>query len=130
MIIDADVEQLIIDYLAAQLPPLGVTAPVADRVPADSIQSVTVIRTGGVRRDLVTDEAQITVDVRAATNADCVHILNLARALLNDLYGRSLAGHAIYTTRELSGPYSNPTKSDLNRYSQSFLVAVRAARAV
>ena len=128
MIIYADAEQLIIDYLTEQLPPLGVQVPISDRVPLDSTSSITVIRTGGVRRDLVTDEAQLTVDVRGPTNSECVRILNLARALINDLYGRSLAGHAIYSTRELSGPYSNPTPADLNRYSQSFLVAVRAAR--
>lgn len=129
MIIFGDAEQLIIDYLGEQLPLHGEDVPVADRVP-DGKESVTVIRTGGVRRDLVTDQAQITVDVRSYTNADCVRILGLVRGLLGDLAGQYRGGHAFYSVQELSGPYSNPTTTDLNRYSQSFLVAVRAARAV
>lgn len=132
MIIDADVEHLLIDYLNEQLPLHSITDfPVADRVPQQGYNSVTLIRTGGVRRDLVTDEAQVTLDTRAASNTQCVLVANLCRALLLDLWGgRKLNGHAVYQVRELSGPYSNPTETDIYRYSQSFLVAVRAREVV
>jgi hypothetical protein len=130
MILDPDVEQLVIDFLNGALPGQGITDyPAADRVP-DGAKSITVIRTGGIRRDLVTDEAQITIDVRGPTNSQVVTVINTARMLLNDLWGSVLDGHAVYTVRELSGPYSNPTSTDLTRYSQSFLVAVRATQVI
>jgi hypothetical protein len=132
MIIDPDVEHLLIDHLNTVLPEHGVTIPVADRVPAGDglTPAITLIRTGGTRRDLVTDEAQISIDVRAGDNVTAVTALNLIRALLNDLWSRTVGGHQVYTVRELSGPYSNPTVSEFARYSQSFLVAVRAAQVV
>jgi hypothetical protein len=130
MIVDPDVEQLVIDYLATELPNHGITAPVGDRTPQQGTTSVVVIRTGGTRRDLVTDQAQITIDVRAPINSECVQIINWARALMLDLWGCQLAGHPVYQVTELSGPYSNPTSTDLVRYSQSFLVAVRSFEVV
>jgi hypothetical protein len=130
VILDADCEQLVIDHLAATLPLYGITAPVGDRTPGQGQESVVVIRTGGTRRDLVTDQAQLTIDVRAADNSLAFNIINHVRALLLDLWGRQLAGHAVYQVTELSGPYSNPTSTDLHRYSQSFLVAVRSIEVV
>lgn len=130
MIIDPDVESLLINYLAGELPRYGIDAPVADRTPQQGKTSVVLIRTGGTRRDLVTDNAQITVDVRATTNSECVHIINHVRALLLDLWSRRLDQHQVYDVGELSGPYSNPTSTDLVRYSQSFLVAVRSSEVV
>lgn len=127
MIVDPDIEALLIDYLTAELAERGVTVPVAGRFPQTGTTSITLVRTGGTRRDLVTDQAQITIDVRAQRDSECVQIIQLCRALLLDLWGGAkLAGHPVYQVAELSGPYSNPTTSDLNRYSQSFLVAVRS----
>jgi hypothetical protein len=130
MILDPDVEHLLIDYLNEQLPAHGVDLPVADRVPVTAGPAATLIRTGGTRRDLVTDVAQITVDVRHVDNAQAVAALQMVRALLNDLWSRTVSGHRVYQVSELSGPYSNPTSSELFRYSQSFLVAVRAAQVI
>ena len=133
MIVDPDVEHLLINYLNTALPDHGCTIPVADRVPpgGGDIPAITLVRTGGARRDLVTDEAQITVDARDVDNAAAITALILVRALLNDLWGQALAGHQVYTVRELTGPYSNPTTtSELSRYTQSFLVAVRASQVV
>lgn len=130
MIVDPDVEHLLINYLNATLPGYGVTLPVADRVPPNNEPVATLIRTGGTRRDLVTDQAQITVDVRHRDNEQAITALNVIRAVLNDLWGRQISGHAVYTVNELSGPYSNPTASELFRYTQSFLVAVRATQVV
>ena len=62
MIVDPDSEQLLIDYLAERLPPLGVDWPVGDRAPIGPTSYIVLIRTGGARRDLVTDQAQITID--------------------------------------------------------------------
>jgi len=129
MIVDPDVEQLIIDYLDSRLPEFGIDWPIADRVPLGANDYIVVIRTGGVRRDLVTDQAQISIDIVSVDNSSVMHAANTVRALMNDLWGGvRLGGHPVYTVRELSGPYSNPTRTDLFRYSQSFLVAIRAAQ--
>lgn len=128
MILDPDAEALLIGYLAEQLPATGFDVPVSDRTPQTGIESVTLYRTGGVRRDLVTDQAQITVDVRAASGSRAVAILQMTRALLNDLWSRTLEGFQVYQVVELSGPYSNPTDIDMIRYSQSFIVALRSGK--
>lgn len=128
MIKDPDVELMMIDHLAATLPNYGIFAPVSDRpgqVDRDD-EAVVLYRTGGVRRDLVTDEAQISIDVRAGNNTRAAEIISTVRAVVNDMWCRLIGGHQVYSVRELSGPYVNPTDADPYRYSQNFLVAVRA----
>ena len=127
LLVDPDVEALLISYLAAALPAHGIPGvPVSDRPPQSGAESVVLYRTGGVRRDLVSDQAQITVDVRAALGSRAVEILLRVRALLNDLWGFAIDGFAVYDVTELSGPYVSPTEQDPIRYSQSFLVVVRS----
>lgn len=127
MILDPDVESLLIDYLATALPGAGIpNVPVSDRPPQAGVESVVLYRTGGVRRDLVSDQAQITIDVRAATGSRAMTIIQRVRALLNDLWGFAIGGFAVYDVNELSGPYVSPTEKDPIRYSQSFLVVVRS----
>ncbi len=130
MILDHDVEDLLITYLNQVLPDYGIDINVADRVPTDNLPAITLVRTGGVRRDLVTDEAQITIDVRHYDAGQAMAVVLRIRAIVNDLWSQQISGVQIYTVRELAGPYSNPTSSDLYRYSLSFLVAVRSSQAV
>lgn len=126
LLVDPDVEGLLISYLSTALPENGMSVPVSDRPPQTGVESVVLYRTGGVRRDLVSDQAQITVDARAARGSRAVEILQLVRALLNDLWGKQINGFAVYDVNELSGPYVSPTEQDPIRYSQSFLVVVRS----
>jgi hypothetical protein len=127
MLIDPDAEKLLIDFLATALPDNGFPdVEVSDRYPQAKVESVTVIRTGGARRDIVTDQPQISIDVRAARNSRAVEIINVVRALINDLWGTALDGFMIYNVDELSGPYSNPAEPDWCRYSQNFILAIRA----
>ena len=131
MIVDPDVEHLLIDHLAVALPASGFPdIPVSDRVPQQGVESVVLIRTGGVRRDMVTDQAQISVDVRAGTNSRAMAIAQQVRALINDLWATIVGGFQIYDVNELSGPYSNPGSSDWCRYSQTFLIQIRSKNVV
>lgn len=129
MIVDPDAEQLIIDYLDTEIRNYGVPpgVPVADRPPQDAPSYLVVRRTGGTRRDLVTDAAQMTIDSVSVDNSDALLLLRLVRGLLNDAWGKVLSGHAIYSVGELSGPYQNPTDNDPHRYTQTFLIAIRAS---
>jgi hypothetical protein len=133
MIVDADAEQLLIDYLAARLPGIGFNVPVASRIErlgTDPLkrpsESVVLARVGGPRRDFFTDQPQIAVDSRARTETRAVLLSNACRALLNDLPGTELAGHPVYTVQEFSGPTNQPTDVDPIRYSQSFSIAIRS----
>lgn len=127
IIIDAPIETLLVGYLRAVLPPFGYTMPVGTRVPNPRpTESVTLFRTGGPRRDMVTDQAQITVEVRAGLERRAEVIANTTRALINQLDGQTLDGHVVYQVQELSGPANLPDPVSGVRYSQSFLIAIRA----
>lgn len=130
MIIDVDTEDLLITYLMANI---GFSIPIATRIErlgSDPNQrppeSIVLVRTGGPRRDFVTDQPSIAVDVRAKTETRAVTIINAVRALLNDLPGLEIAGHAVYSCQEFSGPTNQPTDVDPIRYSQSFSIAIRS----
>lgn len=101
--------------------------PVRSRVPNPRPATfVLVRRTGGPKRNLVTDEAQITVESWAATCEDAADLAQEARAILNNLPGQSIGGVPVYRVDEASGPADLPDPlSDQARYSQTFSVALR-----
>lgn len=103
---------------------LGV--PVSSKVPMTRpTRFITVVRTGGPRRNQVTDEAQITVDSWAETSAAAVELAEQARYTLHQASGTTVAGVQIYTVAELSGPAAMPDESGQDRYRQNFLVPTR-----
>ncbi len=130
LIIDGDAEQLIIDYLAANLLPLGYTGSVSTKVPTPRpVESVIAYRTGGPRRDLVTDRPQMTFECRAGTESRAFQIASQVRALLNNLDGNGfvLDGHAIYEFQEMAGPYNDfDAVGSQPRYSQTGWVSIRS----
>lgn len=117
-----DTEALVISYLNGLM-----VEPVHSEVPNPRPTSfVTITRTGGPKRNIVTDEAQITVESWGETKAQAHDTAQEARALLNALPGQSVSGVPFYKATELSGPADLPDPlSDQPRYSQSFLVAAR-----
>lgn len=129
LILDADAEQLVVDYLTATGPARGLPTSVGTRVPNPRpAECITVFRTGGPRRDLVTDAPQLTIECRAATETRAAQIAYLVRALVNDLWSQTLGGHAVYEVEELSGPGNLPDPiSNGPRYSQTFVLFIRAA---
>lgn len=94
MILDADVEHLLIEALPALLAAHGVSTPVGSR--AQGSESVAVFRTGGDRRSVVSDEPQVTFDVRARSEARASQVALLVRAVVLGLPGARLAGHQVY----------------------------------
>lgn len=116
-------DTLVIDYLGSVLTPT-VHGKVPDPRPAEF---VTVQNTGGARRNLVTDGAQLTVEAWAETDTDAHDLAQLARAYLNALVGESLDGVAIYRVDEVSRPVPLPDPSEQPRYSFTSVVALRGA---
>lgn len=131
IITDADVEGLLIDYLMANI---GFSIPIATSIerlttgtkrPAES---VVVVRTGGVRRDFLTDEPTIAVDVRAPTETRAVIIANRVRSLINDLQDRELGGHQVYGVAEFSALVNQPSPPlDPVKYASVFSIALRSS---
>jgi hypothetical protein len=117
-----DTASLVITHLNANLTP-SVHGRIPNPRPATF---VTVIRTGGPKRNIVTDQAQITVESWAASDVAAMALAQQARGLLNALSGQSISGVPVYRVDELSGPADLPDPlSDQSRCSQSFTVALR-----
>lgn len=94
----------------------------ADR-PATFIQ---LTRTGGISRDLVVDDPQVTVDSWAATQASAMHLAQLVRAHLHAIEGTVLEGVAVYGVAEVSGPVDLPDPdSQAARVRQTFQIGLR-----
>lgn len=117
-----DAIETVIDYLG----PL-VDEPVRSTVPNPRPDAFyTVTRTGGPRRNLVTDEPQITVESWAQSDAEAQDMAQIARAYLGAAVGAVVNGAQVYRVDELSGPGNLPDPlSEQPRYSQSFAIAIR-----
>lgn len=129
----APAERLLIAYLAARLPTVtddrgrAFLMTVASRVPNPRpAECVVLYRTGGTMRDLVTDQPQITVEVRAKTEERCALVIGVVRALLWELEGQVLEGHQVYTVDEFAGPANLPDPLGGVRYSMTLSLAIRA----
>lgn len=89
---------------------------------------VVVQRTGGPRRNLVTDAPTLVIEAWAPTEAEAHDISQIARALVVALAGAVIAGIAIYRVDELSGPQNLPDPlSATPRYSFTVALALRGA---
>jgi len=117
-----DAVEIACDYLDSL-----VGEPVFSRVPNPRPpEFYTITRTGGVQRNIVTDEPQLTVEAWAQTDAEAQDMAQIARAYLHAAVGVVVNGTAIYRVDELAGPSNFPDPiSGQPRYSQSFSVAAR-----
>jgi hypothetical protein len=92
---------------------------------------VFVVRTGGPRRNIVTDQAQITVESWAETDEDAANLGQQVRGILNALPGTSIEGVPIYRVDEASGLADLPDPvSSQPRTTQTFSIAARGSVAV
>lgn len=127
VIVFPDAVALLIGYLDEQLDGYGITAPVHRQIPEERpAEFVRVLLTGGVRDTLVTDTPQVTFEAWAATAPRAHDIAQIARALVNALPGRTVAGVAVYRVDEFGGPVDLPDPaSGQQRFTWTATVAVR-----
>lgn len=107
--------------------PSGVVAygRVPDPRPA---RFVRILRIGGTRRDRFTDNATLTIEAWAATDQASATLANTVRAALNAAEGSVVAGAALYTVTELSGPANLPDPvSDQSRHTWTVQIALRGS---
>lgn len=120
-VIQPDVEALVIDALAENLPLVGISVPVGTRVPNPRPPTfVRVLRAGGTKETLVSEQAWVIVEAYAVLERDASDLLSYCRGILHAQDGGPLFG-----TFEVSGPVNlpDPTTS-LVRYTQT--VGIRA----
>lgn len=129
IIVAPDVEDLIRRHLG---PLIGSAIAYAAITPtALPAESVTAIRTGGARRDLVIDVARVSLDCRSIKSLSSA--LYLARICAANIIAAAmdgmLAGTPCYSATEVSGPYLNPDPSNpkQHRYTVALEVAVRCS---
>lgn len=105
----ADSVALTIRHLLDQLPDYGWDVPVRKNVPNPRPASfVRVIRSGGVSRDVVVDEAMLIIECWASTDEDAADLATVVRALLNAMHGTVVDDVQCYRVREVSGPADLP----------------------
>jgi hypothetical protein len=117
-----DTTTLVVDYLADV-----VDVDVFSEVPNPRPDSFVVVRRlGGVRRNLVSDGAQIGVDCFGTDDVDAYELATTARAHLFAMYGQVVDGVQVYRVDELAGPSSSPDPdSGQARYTFQQSVMVR-----
>ena len=104
VILFPDAALTVVTYLAAELADRSDTAVVRTRVPdVRPDRFVRVERLGGVRTNLVTDSAVVTVECWAATEADAAELAQLVRALIFASEGTTQGGAAVYNVTEVGG---------------------------
>lgn len=127
VIVTPDVADGIRIYLAELHPKAGVSA---GETPTEfPMSSINIKRTGGYKRDLVTDMAQISIDCRhgkSETEADA-----LARLVDAEMYAGAREGHigplVVHDVTTFAGPYDNPDPDNPKQYrsTTTYQVAVR-----
>lgn len=124
----ADAELLLTTYLRNQLPLVGYPGiQVVTQIPnARPTQFVLLQRTGGPKRDLVTDSAQISFDVYSNTQKNAHDLMAATRMLVNGLAQTYQQGHAIYKVVEFTGPQNLPDPVvPLPRYVWTAIIDIR-----
>lgn len=125
VIIFGDSEAAAIVWLNPRLTPVKVSTQIPSTRPDELVR---VSRTGGVRRDLITDQAQLTFECWAKTGVRASAICSLIRAHMSAAEGETINGLWIYKVTEVGGPVNFPDpESTSPRYQLTLAVASRYA---
>lgn len=116
------------DGLDARSAGAAVGAKVPGSWPAPFRGFVLARRTGGTRRDVVTDRPQVSVECWHDTEHEAHALASVARALMFALPGSTVGGHAVYRVEELGGLAALPDPiSSKPRYVFTHVVHIRGA---
>jgi hypothetical protein len=102
-----------VDLVITHLDP-DIAVPVLPRIPSPRVASfVTVTRTGGVRRTIVSDNPVLTFEAWAESDEDAADLAQLVRQSLHEMPGTVVNGVAVYRVEEVSGLASFPDPESL-----------------
>lgn len=118
-----DIEAMVIGVLEADLETSRPGVHASGRVPTPRPKSfVRVMRTGGPKETLISENAMIVVEAWAQSEIDASSILGRCRAVLNSQDG------ALFGVTEVGGPINLPDPITYQvRYTQLFGVRTRGA---
>lgn len=109
LILFPDSVATMIEYLKDVLPDYGETGEVHKNVPVPRPDRwVQVFRTGGPRRNLVVDAAQLTFSCWAATDAEAADLAAIVRGAVNAIQSEVIGTVTVYKVDELAGPADLP----------------------
>ncbi len=103
------------------------TATVGTRVPNPRPALFAVVRRiGGVRRNLVTDSAQLSVECWGQSEQTAHDLAQLCRGIVHAAQGTDQGGTVVYWVAEIGGPalLADP-ESDLPRYVATYEIGTR-----
>lgn len=127
VILFPDVVAITIDYLKAQLADRGPAVSVTSKVPNPRPATFVVVRRlGGIRLNLVVDDAQVTIESWANDDDEAHDLAQLCRGLVFAMRGTVQDGTAVYRVGELAGPQDLPDPpSSQSRYVHNVQIAAR-----
>lgn len=107
----------------------GWSVPVRSKVPDPRPDTFVVVRrTGGPRRNIVTDTPTLVVESYGLVEEQASDLSQMCRALLFASRATVVDGVAVYRVGEFAGPaYLPDPTSDHHRYTQTVTVALRGA---
>lgn len=128
VIVFPDAEDVAVTWLTADLATYGCDAPVSASVPTPRpSEFVTVQRTGGPKRDLVTDAASLTFECWSDEKpSSAAELAQLVRGIVGSWQGRYRDGITVYRVQEFAGPQLLPDPhSKQSRYTFTATVELR-----
>lgn len=133
LILFGDVEDDLRKHFNSTLPGFGFSQVAHVKRPAKLPDSFVFIqRTGGPRRDMVTDQPQLTIECYASSKGSpdesaAIRLAGFVRSLMHALEGSMLAGRQVDTAGEFSGPYNDPDPLAPKhaRFTATYQIAVR-----
>lgn len=115
-------QSLINRYIESATGITAVTVVPSSRPP----RFVRTVRTGGFRRDIVTDVARLTFECWNAKKVDAERDCQAVRAALDNLRGKTLDGVKVHEVSEIAAPADSPDPdSAVPRYVMTHEIALR-----
>lgn len=118
-----DIEELLVGWVPTVVADVPVSTEIPNPRPSKFIR---LIRTGGPRQGLVTDQPQVTFECWADRSTAASALAGELRPHVFALGGRRIDGHVIRRVQEFSGPANLPDKtSGQSRYTWSVRIDLR-----
>jgi hypothetical protein len=126
-IVFPDVAALAVDATVAGLAAVGRPVPVGTQVPNPRPgEFVRISRAGGIRRNLVAEDARVVIEAWAQADETAADLAELVRSVLHAVQGTVADGTPVYRVDDVEGPADDPDPlSDQPRYQLAVSMTVR-----
>lgn len=127
VVVFPDVEQLVIDYLAARLDGVHVGAELPQNLESALPVVAVSLLDAAESLDFVLEDAAVDVEVLAADKASASDLARLVAALMKALPGTSVPGAVVYSVERQGFTWVPDDVTELPRYVLTFELRVRPA---